>query len=91
MFLQAFKKFPEASGSNSVVVGDSISDIEAGLRLGMMTIFIHGDPSVQKPGVDRAAAIATVTSDSLRDAVFKYLAPNRSASNLEQEPPITES
>jgi D-glycero-D-manno-heptose 1,7-bisphosphate phosphatase len=91
MFLQAFKEFPGASGSNSVVVGDSISDIEAGLRLGMKTIFIHGDPSVQKAGAQRAAAIATATSGSLSDAVLKYLAPDRPANNLEQEPPITES
>ena len=91
MFLQAFNEFPGAASSNSVVVGDSISDIEAGLRLGMKTIFLHGYPGVQKPGAERAAAIATVTSDSLRDAVFKYLAPDRSANNPNREPPITGS
>jgi D-glycero-D-manno-heptose 1,7-bisphosphate phosphatase len=83
MFFRAFKDFPGASSSNSVMVGDSISDIEAGLRLGMKTIFIHGDPSLQKPGAERAAAIATVTSYSLRDAVFQYLAPDSSANDLD--------
>ena len=85
MFLRAFKEFPGASNSNSVMIGDSISDIQAGLQLGMKTIFIHGDPSVQKPGAERAAAMATVSSHSLRDAVSRYLAPESSAPiNLDQ-------
>jgi D-glycero-D-manno-heptose 1,7-bisphosphate phosphatase len=75
MFEQAFRDFPQASGINSVMIGDSISDIEAGVRLGMRTIFIQGDPAFQKPGADRAAALAMHLSYSLKDAVWQLIDP----------------
>jgi D-glycero-D-manno-heptose 1,7-bisphosphate phosphatase len=73
MFLQAFRDFPSASGSNSIVIGDSRSDIEAGVGLGMPTIFIQSDPSRQKPGADRAAAMADEIAGSLFEAVDRFL------------------
>jgi D-glycero-D-manno-heptose 1,7-bisphosphate phosphatase len=73
MFEQAFRDFPQASGSNSAMIGDSISDIEGGLRLGMRTIFIEGDPAFQKPGADRAAALAMHRCRSLAEAVSQHL------------------
>ncbi|HVT99482.1 MAG TPA: HAD-IIIA family hydrolase, partial [Acidobacteriaceae bacterium] len=48
MFLQAFRDFPGASATNSLVIGDSISDIEAARELKMPSIFICGDPLTQK-------------------------------------------
>ncbi len=36
------KDFPQLKPGNSVVIGDSLSDIQAGRRLGMKTIFIEG-------------------------------------------------
>lgn len=73
LFRQAFRDFPDASSSNSIVIGDSISDIEAALHLGMPAIFIEGDPATRKPGAEQAAALATVSCASLLDAVRSCL------------------
>ena len=74
LFQQAFRDFPDASMENSIVIGDSISDVEAARNLGLPAIFIQGDPSTQKPGSDNAVALADAVSDSLAEAVAKYLA-----------------
>jgi D-glycero-D-manno-heptose 1,7-bisphosphate phosphatase len=73
LFEQAFVDFPGANPKNSVMIGDSLSDIEAGIRVGMTTIFVLGDPATQKAGAERATALATVTAVSLPDAVDGYL------------------
>jgi D-glycero-D-manno-heptose 1,7-bisphosphate phosphatase len=73
MFEQAFADFPGASAANSVMIGDSISDIEAAQALGMPSIFIAGDPATQKEGAQRAGALADAVAESLIDAVKKYL------------------
>jgi len=78
MIHAAFRDFPEATVHNSVIIGDSISDIELGVRLGMKTIFVQGDPRFQKPGAERAAANATLVVTSLHQAVFDVLAGSRS-------------
>jgi hypothetical protein len=39
----------------------------------MKTIFIEGDPAFQKPGADRAAALAMYVAHSLQEAVLRYL------------------
>jgi D-glycero-D-manno-heptose 1,7-bisphosphate phosphatase len=52
MAMQAKADFPEIDFSKSVIVGDSISDMEFGKRLGMTLVFIEGkkeDPSVFAP------------------------------------------
>ena len=69
LFEQAFRDFPEASAANSVVIGDSLSDIEAARTLGAPAIFIQGDPTTQKPGAARAAALADAVYNSLTEAV----------------------
>ncbi|HTW47987.1 MAG TPA: HAD family hydrolase [Acidobacteriaceae bacterium] len=68
LFLQAFRDFPEASAANSLLIGDSLSDIEAAHNLGMRSIFIHGDPATRKPGAERAAALAGASAHSLAAA-----------------------
>lgn len=73
MFRQAFRDFPEASAANSIVIGDSISDIEAARALAMPSIFIAGDPATQKEGAGRAAELADAVADSLAEAVKRYL------------------
>jgi D-glycero-D-manno-heptose 1,7-bisphosphate phosphatase len=73
LFEQAFKKFPQANAENSVVIGDSLSDIEAGQRLGMKTIFIQGEQDRQKAGADTAAASADAVAESLLQAVEMQL------------------
>jgi len=73
LFEQAYADFPAARPGNSLMIGDSLSDIEAGRRLGMATIFIAGDPATQKPDAERAAQLATVVAASLPDCLDRYL------------------
>ena len=73
LFEQAAKDFPQVDAANSVVIGDSLSDIQAGHRLGMRTIFIQGDPDRQKAGAQAAASLADGVADSLQQAVEKHL------------------
>lgn len=73
LFQQAFRDFPDASTANSLVIGDSISDIEAARNLWIPAIFIQGDPETQKPGAETAAKLADAVCDSLADAVALFL------------------
>jgi D-glycero-D-manno-heptose 1,7-bisphosphate phosphatase len=73
LFEQALQQFPEANSENSVVIGDSLSDIVAGKRLGMKTVFIQGEPDRQKAGSAHAAEAADFVVGSLLDAVESYL------------------
>ena len=73
LFEQVFRDFPEASAQNSIVIGDSITDIQAARTLGLLAIFIQGDPKTQKPGAEKAAALADAVANSLAEAVEKYL------------------
>ena len=76
LFEQAFREFPAASPQNSVMIGDSLSDIQAGRRIGMPTIFIQGEPERQKAGHVEAATLADAIAESLLEAVERYLIPN---------------
>ena len=51
MALQAKIDFPEIDFNRSIMVGDSISDLEFGRRAGMTTIFIRRKHQVLKPGL----------------------------------------
>lgn len=73
LFERAFRDFPEASRANSIVIGDSISDIQAARNLSMPSIFIRGESQNQKPGAEDAALLASATANSLADAVQRYL------------------
>lgn len=73
LFEDAFRDFPGASPANSVMIGDSVSDIEAGIRMGMTTVFIKSDQTRQKPGAQRAASLATAVATTFIDAVERYL------------------
>jgi D-glycero-D-manno-heptose 1,7-bisphosphate phosphatase len=73
LFEQAIRDFPGIGSQNSVVIGDSLSDVEAGSRLGMRTIFIEGELLHGKPGADQAAAMADAVARSLEDAVNRLL------------------
>ena len=65
MLLKAFEDFPGATPANSLMIGDSLSDIEAGRAAGMRTVFIEGDASTQSPGAMQARALADHCSSSL--------------------------
>jgi D-glycero-D-manno-heptose 1,7-bisphosphate phosphatase len=69
MFDQAISQFPDVTASESVMIGDSLSDIEFGRNLGMRTIFIEGDPGCRKPGGEAAGEMADARCSSLADAV----------------------
>ncbi len=73
MFEQAFRDFPGAAAGNSVMVGDTLADIDAASRLGMRSVLIV-DPA-SRPGQDaeRGAALATASAVSLFDFVERYL------------------
>lgn len=73
MFEQAVGRFAGVSAGTSVMIGDSAADIEFGRRLGMATIFVKGDPALNKPGTAAAGAEATLRCNSLLDAVDALL------------------
>ena len=73
LFERAMCDFPGIAGENSVVIGDSLSDIQAGLRMGMHTIFVEGDPLFRKSGREQAIALANAVVGSLKEAVDTLL------------------
>ena len=76
LFEQAQAQFPGITAATSIIIGDSLSDIQFGSNLGMQSIFIQGDESAQqhqKPGAQKAAELANQTFPSLVEAVDKIL------------------
>ena len=69
LFESAFRDFPGASPANSVMIGDSDSDILAGARLGMKTILITDKPDSRK-GLTLSPS---ATGRSLLEVVTSYL------------------
>lgn len=74
LFEQAAADFPGTTGPQSVMIGDSLSDIEFGRRLHMTTVFIDGDPERCKPGAEEAMEMADLHFSSLHEAVTDLLA-----------------
>jgi D-glycero-D-manno-heptose 1,7-bisphosphate phosphatase len=77
LFEQARADHPGIRAETSVIIGDSKSDMEFGRRLGMMTVFIEGDPARQKPGVEAGRALADMQAGALFDAAQRLLAMRR--------------
>jgi len=76
LFDQAFKDFPAAHAGNSVMVGDSLCDIQAGHRLGMRTVLVDdGDSPTPSDELQRARLLAKLCVTSLPDFVHRYLCP----------------
>jgi D-glycero-D-manno-heptose 1,7-bisphosphate phosphatase len=72
MFLQAQADHPEIAFEDSAIVGDSLSDMEAGARLGCRTILI--DPSGDAGRAPAAEGMRVdLTVGSLTDAVAALL------------------
>ncbi len=76
MFEQAFLDFPEAKPERSIMVGDSLRDIEAGITAGMMTAFVGSQDTASEDDV-RAKSSASVTIHSLSELVDAILRPER--------------
>lgn len=72
LFDQAFRDFPEATPHRSVMVGDSLRDIESGNRAGMATALITGDNSNSADDA-RAMSLAQLTVPSLAELVQRYM------------------
>jgi D-glycero-D-manno-heptose 1,7-bisphosphate phosphatase len=69
MFEQAQAEIPDIDAASSIMIGDSLPDIEFGHRLGMRTFFIEGNPERQKPGAQAAGELAERSFPSLASAV----------------------
>lgn len=74
LFEQAFRDFPEASAPNSIMVGDSLRDIEAGHRMGMRTVLIDDSAGASTAEqAQLAQSLADLSVRSLADFVDRYL------------------
>jgi D-glycero-D-manno-heptose 1,7-bisphosphate phosphatase len=69
LFRQAARDFPEVSAANSLVIGDSLSDIEAGRSFGFRTMFIKRGGDVEDFDSPKAAALADAAAGSLEEAI----------------------
>jgi D-glycero-D-manno-heptose 1,7-bisphosphate phosphatase len=74
LFEQAFRDFPSAAAENSVMVGDSLRDIEAGRRMGMRTVLV-GEANSFSEDLKHARVLASLRVASLADFVHGYLSP----------------
>jgi D-glycero-D-manno-heptose 1,7-bisphosphate phosphatase len=74
LFEQAAAQFPDVSAATSVMIGDSLVDMEFGRRLGMATILIQTDTGSHSPHAKEAAALADLHFASLSAAVDALLA-----------------
>lgn len=73
LFEQAVAQFPKITAKTSAMIGDSLSDIEFGCRLGMRTVFVEGNRERQKQGAESAAELADLRCSSLAEAVDALL------------------
>jgi D-glycero-D-manno-heptose 1,7-bisphosphate phosphatase len=73
LFERAVADFPDIDPRTCAMIGDSLSDIEFGRRLGMRTIFLEGDSSRQKPSAQAARELADMRFSSLPEAVDSLL------------------
>lgn len=73
LFEQARREYPAIAPETSVMIGDSLSDIEAGRRFGCRTIFVKGDAATSKTGAGIAETLADAAVGSLAEAVGMVL------------------
>jgi D-glycero-D-manno-heptose 1,7-bisphosphate phosphatase len=73
LFKQAATEFPEISAAASVMIGDSLVDIEFGHSLGMTTILIEDNLEKQRPGAEAARELADLRFPTLIEAVNALL------------------
>jgi D-glycero-D-manno-heptose 1,7-bisphosphate phosphatase len=73
MIAAAFGDFPGAARENSLLIGDSLSDIQCGREAGLATIFIDGetaaDGDLRAADAASAKGLANAVAGSLADAV----------------------
>jgi D-glycero-D-manno-heptose 1,7-bisphosphate phosphatase len=88
LFHQAQADFPEIDAASSLMIGDSLSDIEFGHRLGMKTVYIEGDPQHQRPGAGAAHSLADLRFPSLIEATDALLEDRIQTEPARTLPPI---
>lgn len=71
LFEQAYRDFPDAKPEISVMVGDSLRDIEGGIRAGMATVLITGD-SENSAEDAQAKSLAQLLSPSLWELAQRH-------------------
>ena len=71
LFERAYRDFPDATPESSVMVGDSLRDIEAGLRAGMATVLITGESTNSADDL-RARSLAQLLAPSLSELVQRH-------------------
>jgi D-glycero-D-manno-heptose 1,7-bisphosphate phosphatase len=69
LFHQATAQFPTIAAASSVMIGDSLVDIDFARRLGMTAILIDSNSEHARPGDESARALATLCFSSLPEAV----------------------
>ena len=79
LYDQARARFPEIAAETSVMIGDTLGDMEFGRRIGMAALFIEVDPARQRSGAAPAREIAAACFQSLSEAVEALLANCRTA------------
>jgi D-glycero-D-manno-heptose 1,7-bisphosphate phosphatase len=68
LFHQARERFPQIEAATSIMIGDSLGDIEFGRTLGMQTICVAAGEH-PSPAAAQAAQLATAQAGSLAKAV----------------------
>jgi D-glycero-D-manno-heptose 1,7-bisphosphate phosphatase len=71
LFERAYLDFLEATPESSVMVGDSLRDIEGGLRAGMATVLITGESTNSADDL-RARSLAQLLAPSLSELVQQH-------------------
>lgn len=73
MLLQAKQDYPDIDFVRSVVIGDSLTDLEAGARLGCRAILITEKPEHERTRKNFSEIAIAGVAPSLFDAVVHYL------------------
>jgi len=73
LFEQATAQFPTITAASSVMIGDSLVDIEFARRLGMTAILITDNSEQSRPGIGSARELADLRFSSLPEAVNALL------------------
>lgn len=77
LFLRAREEFPDIEFASSVIIGDSLSDMEAGTRLGCWTILVTQavNPDIVLEEARRRGIVVDRVAESLWDAAVRHLPP----------------
>lgn len=84
LFQRARERFPSIAADSSVMIGDSLSDIQFATSLGIYSVWIEGRAETRKPGSDAAGKVANASFRSLLEAT-EYLIRHRTPASQSVE------